>query len=190
MDNKMDNKNIFIGVLGLDGKLFLQLGINEYYTASLLCGDARIPVLMPRTAYELYTGKRISMIAFPRITRKKVNEHKEVFAYLSCVDVEETDEPHDTRYVKIYGRVITHLNPKINSKRNYVHFELEYWVDVGKPIKVLVPCRAFGGTARKLQTLDKGSYLTVSGYISGDDSVLRIVVKHFEEGKRTPQFFT
>lgn len=73
------NVNSYVGVLQEDRYVFTTHGLEELYMTHLLCVGSCIPVVMPRTAHELYAGKRVKIDAFPRISRKRVNDKRGVF---------------------------------------------------------------------------------------------------------------
>lgn len=176
------NVNSYVGVLQKDRYVFTTHGLEELYMTHLLCVGSCIPVVMPRTAHELYAGKRVKIDAFPRISRKRVNCKRGVFAYLSCLDIELTDHTYENRYVKIYGKVMSHMDLIEGDDRvTSMHFELECTVPTGngRTVTALAPCRAFDNVARKMQSLKKGDMITVTGYISGDRESLRVVVNYY-----------
>lgn len=176
------NVNSYVGVLQEDRYVFTTHGLEELYMTHLLCVGSCIPVVMPRTAHELYAGKRVKIDAFPRISRKRVNGKRGVFAYLSCLDIELTDNTYENRYVKIYGKVMSHMDLIEGDDRvTSMHFELECTVPTGngRTVTALAPCRAFDNVARKMQSLKKGDMITVTGYISGDRESLRVVVNYY-----------
>ena len=176
------NVNSYVGVLQEDRYVFTTHGLEELYMTHLLCVGSCIPVVMPRTAHELYAGKRVKIDAFPRISRKRVNGKRSVFAYLSCLDIELTDNTYENRYVKIYGKVMSHMDLIEGDDRvTSMHFELECTVPTGngRTVTALAPCRAFDNVARKMQSLKKGDMITVTGYISGDRESLRVVVNYY-----------
>lgn len=176
------NINSYVGVLQEDRYVFATHGLEELYMTHLLCVGSCIPVVMPRTAHELYVGKRVKIDAFPRISRKRVNGKRGVFAYLSCLDIELTDNTYENRYVKIYGKVMSHMDLiEGNDRVTSMHFELECTVPTGngRTVTALAPCRAFDNVARKMQSLKKGDMITVTGYISGDRESLRVVVNYY-----------
>lgn len=176
------NVNSYVGVLQEDRYVFTTHGLEELYMTHLLCVGSCIPVVMPRTAHELYAGKRVKIDAFPRISRKRVNGKRCVFAYLSCLDIELTDNTYENRYVKIYGKVMSHMDLIEGDDRvTSMHFELECTVPIGngRTVTALAPCRAFDNVARKMQSLKKGDMITVTGYISGDRESLRVVVNYY-----------
>lgn len=180
------NVNSYVGVLQEDRYVFTTHGLEELYMTHLLCVGSCIPVVMPRTAHELYAGKRVKIDAFPRISRKRVNDKRGVFAYLSCLDIELTDNTYENRYVKIYGKVMSHMDLIEGDDRvTSMHFELECTVPTGngRTVTALAPCRAFENVARKMQSLKKGDMITVTGYISGDRESLRVVVNYYIKGE-------
>ena len=177
-----NNVNSYVGVLQEDGYVFTTHGLEELYMTHLMCVGASIPVVMPRTAHELYAGKRVQIDAFPRISRKRVNGKRGVFAYLSCLDIELTDSTYENRYVKIYGKVMSNMDLIEGDGRvTSMHFEMECEVPTGngRTVTALAPCRAFDNVARKMKSLKKGDMITVTGYISGDRESLRVVVNYY-----------
>lgn len=177
-----NNVNSYVGVLQEDRYVFTTHGFEELYMTHLMCVGASIPVVMPKTAHELYAGKRVRIDAFPRICRKRINNKRGVFAYLSCLDIELTDSTYESRYVKIYGKVMSHMDLIEGDGRiTSMHFELECEVPTGngKTVTALAPCRAFDNVARKMKSLKKGDMITVTGYISGDRESLRVVVNYY-----------
>lgn len=177
-----NNVNSYVGVLQEDRYVFTTHGLEELYMTHLMCVGASIPVVMPRTAHELYAGKRVQIDAFPRISRKRVNGKRGVFAYLSCLDIELTDGTYENRYVKIYGKVMSNMDLIEGDGRvTSMHFEMECEVPTGngRTVTALAPCRAFDNVARKMKSLKKGDMITVTGYISGDRESLRVVVNYY-----------
>lgn len=177
-----NNVNSYVGVLQEDRYVFTTHGLEELYKTHLMCVGASIPVVMPRTAHELYAGKRVQIDAFPRISRKRVNGKRGVFAYLSCLDIELTDSTYENRYVKIYGKVMSNMDLIEGDGRvTSMHFEMECEVPTGngRTVTALAPCRAFDNVARKMKSLKKGDMITVTGYISGDRESLRVVVNYY-----------
>lgn len=177
-----NNVNSYVGVLQEDRYVFTTHGLEELYMTHLMCVGASIPVVMPRTAHELYAGKRVQIDAFPRISRKRVNGKRGVFAYLSCLDIELTDSTYENRYVKIYGKVMSNMDLIEGDGRvTSMHFEMECEVPTGngRTVTALAPCRAFDNVARKMKSLKKGDMITVTGYISGDRESLRVVVNYY-----------
>ena len=177
-----NNVNSYVGVLQEDRYVFTTHGLEELYMTHLMCVGASIPVVMPRTAHELYAGKRVQIDAFPRISRKRVNGKRGVFAYLSCLDIELTDSTYENRYVKIYGKVMSNMDLIEGDGRvTSMHFEMECEVPTGngRTVTALAPCRAFDNIARKMKSLKKGDMITVTGYISGDRESLRVVVNYY-----------
>lgn len=127
-----NNVNSYVGVLQEDRYVFTTHGLEELYMTHLMCVGASIPVVMPRTAHELYAGKRVQIDAFPRISRKRVNGKRGVFAYLSCLDIELTDSTYENRYVKIYGKVMSNMDLIEGDGRvTSMHFEMECEVPTG-----------------------------------------------------------
>lgn len=177
-----NNVNSYVGVLQEERYVFTTHGLEELYMTHLMCVGASIPVVMPRTAHELYAGKRVQIDAFPRISRKRVNGKRGVFAYLSCLDIELTDSTYENRYVKIYGKVMSNMDLIEGDGRvTSMHFEMECEVPTGngRTVTALAPCRAFDNVARKMKSLKKGDMITVTGYISGDRESLRVVVNYY-----------
>lgn len=184
MDN-VTNISKFVGVLQEDSKCYLTDNNENYYLTHLLSKGASVPVAMSEYFFETYKGRRVYCLGFPRVSRKKLNGERKIFSYLSCIHVEETEEPKDLRYVEIEGQVASNSGVRL-SKHNLsvIDFELNCCVKFDRVVKFQVPCRAFEETARKLLTLQRGDFIHVGGYIAGYDDNLRVIVKRVERGKK------
>lgn len=177
----MDNiKNIsrFVGELQTDKKCYMSDNKEDYYITHLFSYGASIPVAMSEHFFNMYKGKRVSILAFPRISRKRVDGERKIFSYLSCILVEETTDPVDLRYVEIEGKVVSTAGLRLSRNNlSQSDFELECCVKFDKAVRFQVPCRAFEAVARELLTIQKGDILHVTGYVAGYNETLRVIVK-------------
>lgn len=180
------NISTVVGTLQEDWKFWRKNVDETFYFVHINIEDYIIPVVMSQHFFNKYKGKRVAADVFPRETRIKFNGKRQVFSYLYCVHIEEVteniEELADCRDVEIEGVVASRDNKVQLGGENTskIHFEMEFVVNFDRPVKVLVPCRAFGSTARALIDIRKGDRLAVSGKISGSNQTLRLVIKRFE----------
>lgn len=179
-----NNISTFVGILQDDWMEWRKNGSEMFYFVHIDIEGYVVPAVMSQFFFEKYRGCNIEVKAFPRETRIKFKGVRQVFSYLYCVHVEEVDpETPPCRDVEIKG-VVSSRKSKVTlglENDSKIHFEMEYTVDFDRPVKVLVPCRAFGAVARALIGIEKGDRLSVVGKISGSGQTLRLVIKKFDK---------
>lgn len=178
----------YVGVLQEDGQKFMEHKEEIFILAHLRCYDLDIPVLMSKFFYEKFAGQRVRVTAFPKQTRRRIKGERLFYSYLNCIDVAASDCLDESRYIEIEGVVKSSAGIRLDYKNtSKLKFDLLYGVKFNNVANVIVPCSAFDKTARALMDVEKGDKIKVIGYITGNDTHLRIVVQQFErkEDKRS-----
>lgn len=178
------NINRITGVLeATNTKAYVARG-EQYYLAYLIRGEVTIPVIVSKYYSQTFDGKHVVCDGVICVASPEVKRDCKILSYFYCLLMNESSEEKDTGYVKIEGTIDKLWDIELTPSNSVVRkLKLECSVDLDRPAKRSAPCRCFSVVARKSLELQVGDNIVVTGYVSGNRTALRVVVKNYEKIK-------
>lgn len=178
----MEKKNInrLTGILHMTNQAVTMSKKEPYCVAYLERDEVVIPVIVSKYYATRFDNKHVECIGVICIASHAVKRECNVLSYFMCLLVNECSDEVDAGYVRIEGVVSKLWDIELTKVNTAVRkFKLECPVELDRPAKRSAPCRCFSMMARRSLELNVGDSVSATGYVAGNKTALRVVVRDY-----------